>query len=81
MSLDYPLLFKISKALLALPYSTTIVESTSSEFQVIKTPYRNRLSTENLEASLLSEQHFKKGYPFALPDMIDRYFSMWKNVN
>ena len=73
---DYPNLAKLARAMLVLPYSTALVESTFSEFKAFKTCYRNRLSVENLESSILAEQHFQKEGLRVLTDMIERYHVM-----
>jgi len=46
---QFPTLSLLAKALLVIPYSTAPVESVFSEFRVFKTPYRNRLSIQNLD--------------------------------
>ena len=74
---DYPHLVQVVKALLIIPYSTSTVESLFSEFRAFKTCYRNKLNVENLEASILTEQYFRKESPRILPKMLDKYFSMW----
>jgi len=74
---DYPHLVQVVKALLIIPYSTSTVESLFSEFRAFKTCYRNKLNVENLEASILTEQYFRKESPRILPEMLDKYFSMW----
>ena len=76
---DYPTLASLAKALLVLPYSMTAVESTFSQFKAFKTCYRNRLSLENLEASVLAEQHFKKEKMDVLPEMVSRYYNLWSS--
>jgi len=75
--LEFPLITKLAKALIVLPYSSAEVESLFSKFKVVKTPYRNRLSTLNLEASLLSEQFFDSNDFSILPEMYDKYTTMW----
>jgi len=55
LSRDYPKMAELAKAILVLPYSTAPVESTFSKFKALKTPYRNRLYVENLEASIIVE--------------------------
>jgi len=72
------MLFKLARAVLAIPYSTSKVESVFSEFKSFKTSYRNRMTVENFEASIISEQYFRNNGPRILPDMTDRYFGMWK---
>jgi len=74
---NYPMLFKLARAFLAIPYSTSKVESVFSEFKAFKTSYRNRLTVENLEASILCEQYFRANNPRILPDMVDRYTELW----
>jgi hypothetical protein len=76
--LDFPLITKLARALLTLPYTSAEVESTFSKFKVIKSPYRNRLSTANLEASLLSEQFFGVKEFEILPEMYSQYANMGK---
>ena len=68
---EYPTLSKLAKAMIILPYTTAVVESTFSQFRAFKTCYRNSLSLESLEASVISEQFFKREKPDILPEMID----------
>ena len=76
---DYPNLSKVAQALMTIPYSSSTVESLFSEFKAYKTSYRNRLNIENLEASVMSEQYFRSEEPRVLPDMVDKYFDLWKD--
>jgi len=69
--------FKTIKSILVLPYPTAEVESLFSKFKVVKTPYRNRLSVLNLEASLLSEQFFGVKDMEILLEMYAKFTSMW----
>lgn len=78
LSKEYKNMARLAKALLVLPFSTALVESSFSEFKVYKTPYRNRISPENLEASLIAEQYFRKIDPCILPEMVTKYFSLWE---
>jgi len=75
---DFPTIYKLARALLSIPYSTSSVESLFSEFKAFKTPYRNRLNVQNLEASLLAEQYFRSENPRILPEMVSNYFNIWK---
>lgn len=75
---DYPFLAALAKALIILPYSTGRVKSTFSEFRAFKTNYRNTLSLENVQASVLVEQNFKNNGLQILPEMKAKYFEMWK---
>ena len=77
LSKEYPNLSKIAKALLVLPFSTATVESTFSEFKAFKTPYRNRISVANLEASIVAEQYFRNIDPQILPEMVTKFFYIW----
>ena len=74
---DYPLLYLIAEALLTIPYSTSIEGFLSSETKLLKTPSRNRLSTENLEARIMSIQYFRNQTPKILPVMVERYETKW----
>ena len=78
---DYKLLYELSKAVLCLSYSTSKVESLFSEAKTFKTPYRNRLLTENLEASLMISQHFRGEDPVVLINMIEKYCNLGQEVN
>jgi len=71
---QFPTLSLLAKALLVIPYSTAPVGSVFSEFRVFKTPYRNRLSIQNLQASILVEQAGGE----MKTEMIERYFTMWE---
>ena len=75
---DYKVIWKMVKALLAIPYSTAKVESLFSEFKAIKTAPRNRISLENLEASIVSEQYFRSPEYKITKDMIHRYTTLWE---
>lgn len=75
---SYPLLFKLVQALLAIPYSTAKVESVFSECKSFKTAPRNQISSENLEASLISEQYYRTENPNLTKDMIARHAHLWE---
>ena len=74
---DYPLLFEVARALLAIPYSSSTVESLFSELKCFETASRNRLTAENLEANILADQYFRSKTAQILPDMVSRYFTLW----
>ena len=78
LSKNYFCISKLAKALLVLPYSSAPVESIFSEFKAFKTPYRNQLSVESLEASILSEQASNLDQKILLSQMIERYPDIWK---
>jgi len=52
----YPLISDLAKSILVLPHSSAPVERIFSKMQDFVSPKRNRLTTENLEASLLIHQ-------------------------
>ena len=79
LSKDYTNLARLAKALMVLPYTTAPVESTFSMFKVFKDPYRNKLSYQGLEASLLIEQASGTNTVIITPDMIEKYEKLWEN--
>ena len=74
LSSTYPNLAKLAKAIFVLPYSSALVESTFSKLKLFKTPYRSRISAENLESSLIVNQHFKEEDPIISEEMIKNCF-------
>ena len=54
----YPLLYKLAKALMVVPYSSCSLERIFSQFRDIKTIKRNRLTVKSLEACLLLKQKY-----------------------
>ena len=79
LSKNYYCMAKLAKALMVLPYSSAPVESLFSEFKVFKTAYRNQITVESLEASILSEQSSEVNQSSLLPIMLEKYFLLWKN--
>ena len=77
---EYPTLFKIAMGLIVLPYSSSQCESLFCELKAIKTPYRNRLSLANLEASLMLRQHPIKDI-VSHEQIRKRYKTMWRKSN
>jgi len=68
---------QLAKALLVLPSSTVPVERVFSQLKDYKNPKRSRLTTENLEASLLVYQEYQS-FEFQLTeDMMERYRNLW----
>jgi len=78
LSKNYGCLSSLAKSLLVLPYSSAPVESIFSNFKAFKTPYRNQLSVESLESSILSEQMSLMDQSSLLPQMIEKYFQLWE---
>ena len=73
----YPNMAQLAKALLVLPSSTVPVERVFSQLKDYKNPKRSRLTTENLEASLLVYQEYQS-FEFQLTeDMMERYRNLW----
>ena len=70
---EYPHLASLARVVLVIPYSTSRVESLFSEFKALKTPYRNRLNVDNLEASILGQQYFREDESRILPEMRQKY--------
>ena len=58
LSPTYPYVAKLALAILVLPHSSASVERIFSKMQDVKTDKRNRLSTENLEVSLLIQEAY-----------------------
>ena len=74
---DFPLISRLAKSLLTLPYTSAEVERLFSTFKVFKTSYRNRITAQNLEACLLSEQFFEFKDFEILPEMYEKYKTLW----
>lgn len=70
---DYPNMSLLAQALLVLPYSSSVVESLFSVLKSFKTPYRNRLSSENLEASLMMNQCIKGSEDIFFKEIKQKY--------
>ena len=77
---EYPLCSKLAKALLILPYSTCSVERVFSSMRDFRTPKRSRLTTENLEACLLSYQAWHSEDVKITQGMLNRYADIWKKA-
>jgi len=71
----FPLLFKLAKYLMVIPYSSCSVERTFSQCLDIKTLKRNRLSVGNLEACLLVKQEYGNRKVDYDSKMIENYYS------
>lgn len=56
---NYPNIYLLVQSLFVLPYSSVPVERIFSNLKDIKTPKRNRLTLDNLEACLMGYQHSK----------------------
>lgn len=74
----YPTIYRLVRALLVLPSSSAPVERVFSSLKNIKNAKRNRLSLENLEACLLTYQHYKT---LRIPLNLDILKSYTKNMN
>jgi len=70
---DFPLLYRLSRAIQVLPYSTASIERNFSTMRLIKTVRRNLLGTNNLVGCLLAKQYFKDKEIVTTPDMLRRY--------
>ena len=70
-------MFEIARALLAILYSSSTVESLFSELKCFKATSRNRLTAENLEANILADQYFRSETAQISPDMDSRCFTLW----
>jgi len=75
---EYPLCSRLAKALLILPHSTCSVERIFSTMRDFRTPKRSRLTTENLEACLLSYQESQSEDVKISQGMLKRYLEVWK---
>jgi len=75
---QFPLICKLAKALLILPYSSASVERLFSSYRIIKNNKRNCLCRESLEACLFVFQHFKQEKLVISPEMLEKYDSIWK---
>ena len=72
---NYPMLYKLARAIQVLPYSTASVERGFSNIGDLKTLKRNRLSVKTLEGSLLTRQEFKNGSILSSPELLVNYIS------
>ena len=81
LSGQYPNISKLAKSILVLPHSSVPVERIFSQMQDFKTEKRNRLTTENLETSLLIYQAFSEFDFVITSDMIERYKNLHKKEN
>jgi len=73
----YPQMAKLAKAVLVLPHSSASVERIFSQLKDFKTQKRNRLTTKNLEAALLSYQGFGGEEITISEEMIQKYDGVW----
>ena len=71
--IKFPLLSKLAKALMVMPYSSCFLERTFSKIVDIKTLKRNRLSINGLEACLLIKQEHSANEFQISQEMIIRY--------
>ena len=69
-----PNLSKLALAIHTLPYSSASIERLFSDMGNIKTDPRNRLSVENLEASLLIRQEYKGKNNYYTKEMKELYY-------
>lgn len=76
LSTTYRNIAKLAKALLVIPYSSALVESTFSKLKSFKTATRSQISAENLEASLIVNQYFKEESPKITEEMVKNYFKI-----
>ena len=74
---SYPLISKLAISLLTISHSSVPVERVFSWLKDTKNPKRNRLTLENLEASLLTKQKFLDSGKWVITeDMIQRRKTM-----
>ena len=78
ISPQYPYVSKLARSVLVLSYSSVPVERIFSQMQDFKTEKRSRLTTENLETSLLTYQAFDHLEFIISNDMMERYKNLWK---
>ena len=78
---NYPNMYLLVEALLVLPYSSVPVERVFSSMKDIKTPKRNRLGLDNLEACLLGYQASKSENLHISDPMIESYINKKKVKN
>ena len=70
LSEEFPTLSILARALCVLPTSTVNLERTFSKLKEVKSPKRNRLTVENLEACLLTQQYFGTNVIVIKPKLI-----------
>ena len=75
---DYPYMCEIAKAIMVLPQSSVCIERVFAQLKNFKTEKRNRLNTENLQASLLLFQKHGDGSFEVTPQMIEMYRNLKK---
>lgn len=77
---SFPLLYRLAKAILILPHTTVPIERMFSQLKDFKTGKRNRISTKNLEASLLIYQNFGNSFEsFITNEMMEKYPLIFRN--
>jgi len=79
LSEDYPNMTLLARALVVLPYSSSNVESTFSRLKAFVSPYRNCLSAENIEASLLISQSYENKSVEITSEMVLKCSQIWEN--
>ena len=70
---EFPFISKLAQACLTLSYSTVSIERTFSILRDIRTPKRNKLCTESVEACLLIHHESKDNSFQATKEMLNNY--------
>ena len=74
-STDFPLVYKLVRALSILPYSTSAIELNFSWINNTKTAQRNRLNVNHLEAILLLKQEINRDTKYK-PTLMMRFYQI-----
>jgi len=79
---DFPLIYRLARAIWTLPYSSASIERNFSVMGDIKTIKRNKLSLPNLEACLLTKQALSKPNEsdedaFSTTEILSRYSNIF----
>ena len=78
---QFPLIFRLAKAIQVLPYSSVPVERHFSVATDIKTIKRNNLTVDSVQACLLSKQFFQADELYFNSEMQQKYRQLLKNKN
>ena len=78
---QFPLIFRLAKAIQVLPYSSVPVERHFSVATDIKTIKRNNLTVDSVQACLLSKQFFQADELYFNSEMQQKYRQLLNNKN
>lgn len=81
LAAKYPYMAKVARAIMILPHTSVPVERVFGNLKDFKSSKRNRLTTENLESSLLLYQKYGESDFYIDENMMEMYNEMWKQEN